>query len=68
VRHEEFRDDRYVAALALERGQRAHVFYLVRAVSPGSFLVPPPLVEDMYRPGVRGIGRSSVTSIQVVQP
>lgn len=68
VQHEEFRDDRYVAALKLDRGQRVNVFYLVRAVSPGSFLVPPPLVEDMYRPGVRGIGRSSVTSIKVVQP
>jgi len=68
VQHEEFRDDRYVAALKLDRGQRVNVFYLVRAVSPGSFLVPPPQVEDMYRPGVRGIGRSSITSIKVVQP
>ncbi|MCW5567202.1 MAG: alpha-2-macroglobulin family protein, partial [Dokdonella sp.] len=68
VQHEEFRDDSYVSALKLDRGQRVNVFYLVRAVSPGSFLVPPPQVEDMYRPGVRGIGRSSITSIKVVQP
>ena len=40
VRHEEFRDDRYVAALKLYKGQKAHVFYLVRAVSPGTFVVP----------------------------
>ena len=68
VQHEEFRDDRYVAALKLNQGQEAHVFYLVRAVSPGTYLVPPPLVEDMYRPEIRGIGRSSVKSIKVVQP
>ncbi len=68
VQHEEFRDDRYVAALKLDQGQQAHVFYLVRAVSPGTYLVPPPLVEDMYRPGVRGIGRSSITTIKVAQP
>ncbi|WP_371282115.1 alpha-2-macroglobulin [Dokdonella sp.] len=68
VQHEEFRDDRYVAALSLGQGQEAHVFYLVRAVSPGSYGVPPPLVEDMYRPEVRGIGRSGVKSIEVVQP
>ena len=58
VRHEEFRDDRYVAALKLDEGQAAHVFYLVRAVSPGTYRVPPALVEDMYRPEVRGIGKS----------
>ena len=68
VVHEEFRDDRYVAALKLGEGQEAHVFYLVRAVSPGTFLVPPPLVEDMYRPEIRGVGRSSVTTVTVVQP
>ena len=68
VQHEEFRDDRYVAALKLEQGQEAHVFYLVRAVSPGSYRVPPPLVEDMYRPEIRGIGRNPVDSIKVVQP
>jgi len=35
VKHEEFRDDRYVAALRLSAGGRgAKVFYLVRAVTP----------------------------------
>ena len=68
VRHEEFRDDRYVAALKLDKGQTAHVFYLVRAVSPGIYGVPPPLVEDMYKPKVRGIGKSVPASIKVVEP
>ncbi|GAA0715079.1 alpha-2-macroglobulin [Dokdonella soli] len=68
VRHEEFRDDRYVAALKLDKGQTAHVFYLVRAVSPGTFQVPPPLVEDMYKPEVRGIGKSVPASVKVVEP
>ena len=47
VKHEEFRDDRYAAALALTRGDTARLFYLVRAVTPGTYTVPPPLVEDM---------------------
>lgn len=68
LRHEEFRDDRYVAALNLSAGQEAHVFYLVRAVSPGSYRVPPTTVEDMYRPQVRGIGRSEPARVTVVQP
>ena len=68
VKHEEYRDDRYVAALKLDRGDAAKVFYLVRAVTPGVYSVPPPLVEDMYRPDIRGVGRSSPASITVVQP
>jgi uncharacterized protein YfaS (alpha-2-macroglobulin family) len=68
VRHEEFRDDRYVAALKLDKGQTAHVFYLVRAVSPGTYLVPPPMIEDMYLAQMRGIGKSEPASLKVVEP
>ncbi|HEY7872158.1 MAG TPA: alpha-2-macroglobulin family protein, partial [Rudaea sp.] len=68
VRHEEFRDDRYVAALKLDKGQAAHVFYLVRAVSPGTYLVPPPLIEDMYLAQMRGVGKSEPATIKVVEP
>ena len=68
VRHEEFRDDRYIAALKLGAGSRARLFYLVRAVTPGSYTAPPPLVEDMYRPALRGVGKSVPGTITVVQP
>lgn len=68
LRHEEFRDDRYVAALNLGRASIARLFYLVRAVTPGTYTVPPPLVEDMYRPDLRGVGRSAVKTITVRQP
>jgi uncharacterized protein YfaS (alpha-2-macroglobulin family) len=44
------------------------VFYLVRAVSPGTYRVPPPIVEDMYRPEVRGIGKSVPATIKVIEP
>jgi uncharacterized protein YfaS (alpha-2-macroglobulin family) len=68
VRHEEFRDDRYVASLNLDKGQVAQVFYLVRAVSPGRYRVPPPQVEDMYKPEARGVGESIPAVIEVVHP
>jgi hypothetical protein len=68
VKHEEFRDDRYVAALKLDRGDTVKVFYLVRAVTPGTYTVPPSLVEDMYRPDIRGVGKASPSTITVVQP
>ena len=56
---EEFRDDRYLAAWSLKRGYKsltgkdASVAYVMRAVTPGEFLVPAGLVEDMYRPEYR---------------
>ncbi|MFC5527813.1 alpha-2-macroglobulin [Rhodanobacter ginsengisoli] len=68
VVHEEYRDDRYAAALNLSRGDAAHVFYLVRAVTPGTYTVPPPLVEDMYRPALRGIGKVTPAALTVVEP
>ena len=68
VRHEEYRDDRYVAALKLDAGDTARVFYLVRAVTPGTYTVPPSLVEDMYRPELRGVGKAAPATMTVVQP
>ena len=56
---EEFRDDRYLAAWSLKRGYKsltgkdASVAYVMRAVTPGEFLVPAGVVEDMYRPEYR---------------
>lgn len=60
--HQEFRDDRYVAALSLSR-KTASVFYLARAVTPGEYLVPPSLVEDMYRPEIRAVGGKETTLV-----
>ena len=48
--HQEYRDDRYVAALAVPQGQVRHLLYLARAVTPGRYVVPPAQVESMYRP------------------
>lgn len=56
LRTQEFRDDRYIAALPLSAKTRHHLFYLVRVVSAGKFAVPPPYVEDMYRPELNGVG------------
>jgi uncharacterized protein YfaS (alpha-2-macroglobulin family) len=46
----------------------AHVFYLVRAVTPGTYVVPAPLVEDMYRPAIRGIGTVAPAQLTVGEP
>ncbi|MCL2656381.1 MAG: alpha-2-macroglobulin family protein [Betaproteobacteria bacterium] len=54
IRHREFRDDRFVVAAELKSPMT--VFYMLRAVTPGRYVVPAPFAEDMYRPELRGIG------------
>ena len=56
IAHTEYRDDRFVAAAKL--GEPLELFYLVRAVTPGRYVVPATFAEDMYRPEVRGIGKA----------
>lgn len=65
VRNEEFRDDRYALALPLNQG-KVRFYYLVRAVSPGSYVVPPPSLEDMYRPTLSTVGVSIPARITVL--
>lgn len=60
IAHTEYRDDRFIAALNLGYNETCRIFYAVRVVSPGVFKVPPSLVEDMYRPYVRGVGETAV--------
>lgn len=55
IKHTEFRDDRYVAAVSLGSGT-VDIFYLLRVVTPGKFAVPSTVAEDMYRPELRGVG------------
>jgi hypothetical protein len=65
--HSEFRDDRFTAAFDRTRDS-APVFtvaYVVRAVSPGRYVLPQATVEDMYRPdrfARTGTGIIEVTS------
>src|SRR5690606_28750943 len=68
IRHEEYRDDRYVAAISLRGGGRARLYYLVRAVTPGTYTVPPPQAEDMYQPALRGTGSARPAQITIVPP
>mgnify|MGYP000961854733 CR=1 FL=1 len=48
----EYRDDRFVAAFDRSPSQDAvfEVAYGVRVVTPGRYVLPPAVVEDMYRP------------------
>ncbi|MCU1751458.1 alpha-2-macroglobulin family protein [Pseudomonas sp. 6D_7.1_Bac1] len=58
LKHQEFRDDRYVAALNLDGYGTTHLLYLARAVTPGTYRIPPPQVESMYRPNWQAVGET----------
>lgn len=58
IKHQEYRDDRYVAAVELHAGRPAHLVYLARAVTPGRYRLPPAYVEDMYAPDKRAVGHT----------
>jgi uncharacterized protein YfaS (alpha-2-macroglobulin family) len=64
IKHVEFRDDRFVAAVRLDPvpryfvgtgGGGMHLFYRARVVTPGQFIIPPLYAEDMYRPNIFGL-------------
>jgi uncharacterized protein YfaS (alpha-2-macroglobulin family) len=59
----EARDDRFVAAVDLRRRRSARLAYIVRAVTPGDFVLPGASMEDMYRPDVFARTRSDRVSI-----
>jgi alpha-2-macroglobulin len=63
--HSEFRDDRFTAAFDRKAGDKAvfTVAYVVRAVSPGRYVLPQAYVEDMYRP--ERFGRTGTGGIEV---
>ena len=52
----EFRDDRFTAAIDRAANDKAvfTVAYVVRAVSPGKYVLPQAYVEDMYNPSRYG--------------
>lgn len=67
--HTESRDDRYVAAFERTGGSTQKpvftVAYIARAVSPGRYVSPAAVIEDMYRPdrfGRTGFGTVDIAS------
>jgi uncharacterized protein YfaS (alpha-2-macroglobulin family) len=61
----EFRDDRFTAAVDRAANDKSifTVAYVVRAVSPGKYVLPQAYVEDMYNPS--RYGRTGTGSVEV---
>ncbi len=63
--YQEYRDDRYVAALDLGKKREQVVFFIARAVNPGSYIAPPAMVESMYTPDIHGVS-NAIGKVRVV--
>jgi uncharacterized protein YfaS (alpha-2-macroglobulin family) len=50
-----YRNDRFIAALQKEGERHFRVAYIVRAVTPGSYTLPPVIAEAMYQPWLRAV-------------
>ncbi|PYF05567.1 hypothetical protein BJ122_101311 [Rhodopseudomonas faecalis] len=63
--HSEFRDDRFTAFIDRASNDKAvfTVAYVVRAVSPGKYVLPQAYVEDMYNPS--RFGRTITGAVEV---
>ena len=67
--HFEARTDQYVAAFRFtEQAATVTTAYLVRAVTPGTFVLPGATVEDMYRPELRGNTDAGEIEVSAVGP
>ena len=67
LRRQEYKDDRYLAAIDFSawHGGNINLFYIARAVTPGDYVVPPPFIEDMFRPQVKGQGATVIARLKV---
>ena len=64
IEHQEYRDDRYFAALDIPKGKTQTLYVLSRAVNPGFYTFPAVRIESMYKPSVYGIG-GSIKQIEI---
>jgi len=65
--HTEYKDDQFVASFERNGSDKAEfaVAYVVRAVSPGKYVLPPASIEDMYRP--ERFGRTGFGSVEIAE-
>jgi len=59
----EMRDDRFIAATKTYGRKTYTAAYLIRAVTPGDYIWPGVVVEDMYRPQDHAISKASRVQI-----
>ncbi|OSM01578.1 putative Alpha-2-macroglobulin, N-terminal:Alpha-2-macroglobulin, N-terminal 2 [Magnetofaba australis IT-1] len=63
IRHQEFREDRYAAAVEFSSYRPIHLYAIVRAVTPGTYTWPALAAEDMYDPETRAMGKTTTLTV-----
>lgn len=65
--YSEYRDDRFIAAIHRSGSDQATftLAYIVRAVTPGKYVLPPATIEDMYAP--QRFGRTAFGSVEIAE-
>jgi uncharacterized protein YfaS (alpha-2-macroglobulin family) len=56
IQYQEYRDDRYVAAIEIPKQLAQSLYIVSRAVNPGQYVFPAVRVESMYKPAIHGVG------------
>ena len=66
--HTEYRDDRFEAALRIDNNSSFTAAYVIRAVTLGSFTLPPAKIEDMYQPRYRAFSPFAKEKLSIKRP
>jgi len=56
-------DDRYFAVMDNRQPRKFAFAYMVRAITPGQYTMAPALIEDMYSPQYKAIGKAGTVTI-----
>jgi len=65
IDYQGYRDDRYIASISVSKRRETELYYIVQAVTPGTYVLPPVMAESMYRDDIRAVGESSLLKIIV---
>jgi len=60
VDYQGYRDDRYIASVSVTYHHETELYYIVQAVTPGSYILPPVMAESMYRDDIRAVGETNI--------
>jgi len=68
--HLAYRNDRFAAAIDISNDDNNSfkIAYVVRAVSAGSFALPPAKIEDMYQPRYRAYSKFYTDRVEISNP
>jgi uncharacterized protein YfaS (alpha-2-macroglobulin family) len=56
-------DDRYFSVMDNRYKKSFAYAYMVRAITPGTYVQPPVMIEDMYQPEYRAVGKAGTVTI-----